>query len=74
MVAAIDPSQHISRKHFEQAFSYFDIDNSGAITFEEISQFLDDGSNLKELFNAVDKNGDGLISKEEFVQLLMKKI
>ena len=34
MVAAIDFKKKVSKEHLEQAFSYFDIDNSGAITFE----------------------------------------
>ena len=36
---------------------------------------MDDGTdNIKKLFLMVDENGDGLISKDEFVNLLMKKI
>ena len=55
MVAAIDFEKKVNKKHFEQAFAYFDIDNSGEITFEEVSQFLDDGSdNIKKLFLMVD--------------------
>ena len=40
MVSAIELDKKIGKEHFEQAFAYFDIDNSGAITFEEVSQFL----------------------------------
>jgi len=32
----------LTQHHFEQAFQYFDIDHSGAITFEEIAHFLED--------------------------------
>jgi calcium-dependent protein kinase len=56
MVAAIDFNKNITREHFEQAFQYFDIDNSGAITFSEVSQFLDEENNnvIQEMFKLVD--------------------
>ena len=73
MVAAIDLDKKIGKELLQQAFAYFDIDNSGAITFEEVSQFLEeDGEYIREVFKAVDENGDGLISKEQFVNLLLK--
>ena len=34
LVAAFDFEKGVNSKHFEQAFAYFDIDNSGEITFE----------------------------------------
>ena len=69
-MAAIDFDVKVTEKHFEQAFAYFDIDNNGEITFEEVGEFLGDEldhEEIKELFNQVDKNGDGTISKSEFV-------
>jgi Ca2+-binding EF-hand superfamily protein len=51
----------------ESAFSYFDTDHSGFITIDEIKQFLTDGQDtnesIKQLFDQVDVNGDGNISK-----------
>jgi Ca2+-binding EF-hand superfamily protein len=44
VVVATNFKDNIKQEHFEQAFSYFDIDRSGAITFEEICQFLDEES------------------------------
>lgn len=40
IVGGLDFQSKIEDKHFEQAFSYFDIDNSGEITFEEVAKFL----------------------------------
>lgn len=41
IVAALEPDK-LNENHFEQAFSYFDIDHSGTITYEEIAAFLED--------------------------------
>lgn len=41
LVAAIDFEKKVTEKHFEQAFAYFDIDNSGEITFQEVARFLE---------------------------------
>lgn len=56
-----------TKSHFEQAFAYFDIDHSGAISFQEIAFFLQDSRNseetIKKIFQQVDENGDGTISR-----------
>ncbi len=63
-------------KLLDSAFSYFDIDNSGFITIEEIKVFLNDSQDttesIRNLFLKVDTNGDGHISKSEFIELLMQ--
>lgn len=33
LVAGLNPKSSLNESHFEQAFQYFDIDHSGAITF-----------------------------------------
>ena len=77
IVASLKTRSVMTRSHFEQAFSYFDIDHSGSISYEEIAFFLDDASNsqevIKKIFQEVDQNSDGVISKDEFVLLLMKE-
>ena len=77
LVAGIDPKKCLTQHHFEQAFQYFDIDHSGAITFEEIAHFLEDTKesqeSIKKIFQQVDENNDGNISKKEFVNLLMQE-
>lgn len=76
IVAASSESKLLNMSRLESAFGYFDIDHSGFITIEEIKQFLTDSQDttesIKRLFDMVDKNGDGCISKEEFVDLLMR--
>lgn len=66
-MAALEPEK-LTQDHFEQAFSYFDIDHSGTITYDEIAAFLEDKENSQEeirlIFKEVDENRDGLISKE----------
>jgi Ca2+-binding EF-hand superfamily protein len=34
LVAGLNPKMSLTEQHFEQAFQYFDMDHSGAITFE----------------------------------------
>lgn len=63
-----------AKQYFEQAFNYFDIDGSGGITYEEVSQFLDSNDiEMKRIFQEVDRNRDGLISKAEFIEIILSK-
>jgi len=58
LVAGINAKDCLTEKHFEQAFQYFDIDHSGAITFEEIAHFLEDSKSsedsIKKIFCQID--------------------
>ncbi len=75
LVAGINMDETLTKKHLERAFSYFDIDHSGFITFEEIQEFLvDDTDEVIKIFKEIDENGDGEISQEEFVNLLMNRV
>ena len=76
LVGSIKPSEYVTEENLQRAFHFFDIDHSGGITIEQFSVFLE-GKNqskeeIKELFDLVDDNGDGFISKEQFVNLLMR--
>ena len=80
--AAVDPNIFMSRNYLKFAFGYFDRDNSGDISLEEIKKrFMQNSKNnsekvenqLKEEFRSIDINGDGSISFEEFCKM-MKKI
>ena len=58
----------MQKKRLENAFAYLDNDHSGYITADEIMPFLDQSSEtemeLKKIFEEVDANGDGKISKK----------
>ena len=80
--AAVDPSIFMSKNYLKFAFGYFDHDNSGDISLEEIKKrFMQNSKNanqaveeqLKNNFDSIDLNGNGSISFEEFCKM-MKKI
>ena len=77
--AAVDPKIFMSRNYLKFAFGYFDRDNSGDISLEEIKKrFMQNSKNnsekvenqLKEEFKSIDINGDGSISFEEFCKMM----
>ena len=72
----------MSKNYLKFAFGYFDRDNSGDISLEEIKKrFMQNSKNanhdveeqLRKNFNSIDLNGNGTISFEEFCKM-MKKI
>ena len=80
--AAVDPSIFMTKNYLKFAFGYFDRDNSGDISLEEIKKrFMQNSKNanhdveeqLRKNFNSIDLNGNGTISFEEFCKM-MKKI
>jgi calcium-dependent protein kinase len=79
--AAVNKDFFISDEIIEFAFKFFDKDNSGEITYDEIKEVFKDSMiksskeeiSLKKIIDEVDKNGDGVISYEEF-SLIMKKL
>ena len=74
LVAATDFNYENAYEYFEEAFEYFDIDNNGSITFREVEMFLETGrEEAQKIFEEVDVNGDGLISKKEFIEILLQK-
>ncbi len=66
-MAASNEEQLLKKKQLENAFAYLDTDHSGYITIEEVKAFLDGseetGEEIKQIFQEVDQNGDGQISK-----------
>lgn len=55
----------------KQSFAFFDKDNSGSVTADELKEALGVGKNISEqvwleVINEVDENGDGMIDFEEF--------
>ena len=62
----------------EEAFSYYDKDNSGSISVEEIRNVLGGGQKIsdevwRQVVTEVDEDGDGEVSLEEF-KAMMKKL
>ena len=78
--AAIDKEYFLNESFLRFAFNYFDSDQSGGITLEEITNLFYQNENnkkdskaqnqLKECFKEIDINGDGELSFEEFVKMM----
>jgi calcium-dependent protein kinase len=71
----------LTDKRLRQAFSLFDLDNSGFITAEELQEVLDpltdtktSRAEWKKVIMDIDGNGDGQISFEEFKNLMREII
>ncbi|KAK1372829.1 Calcium-dependent protein kinase 17 [Heracleum sosnowskyi] len=63
--------------HLHTAFKYFDKDDSGYITREELKQALrefgmNDERNINEIISEVDGDNDGRINYDEFVAMMRK--
>lgn len=59
----------------EQAFDFFDQDKTGFIESAELKELLGDSCDNEELLkimDALDNNGDGMISRQEFINRLEK--
>lgn len=62
-------------KHLEKEFNRMDVDNDGAIQYQELQYHLDQKNNghpfdrtiANQLYNSIDKTEDGLITKKEFI-------
>ncbi|XP_010541306.1 PREDICTED: calcium-dependent protein kinase 3 [Tarenaya hassleriana] len=79
----ISATMHMNRiereDHLYTAFQYFDKDNSGYITMEELEQAMkkynvggDEKKSIKEIIAEVDTDHDGRINYEEFVAMMKK--
>ena len=78
---AVNKDFFLSDEVIEFAFKFFDKDVSGEITYDEIKEVFKDSMikkskeeiSLKKIISEVDRNGDGVISFEEF-SLIMKRL
>ncbi|XP_019155393.1 PREDICTED: calcium-dependent protein kinase 17-like [Ipomoea nil] len=77
----ITATMHLNKmdreEHLYVAFQYFDKDNSGYITIEELEQALrefgmNDERDIKEIISEVDNDNDGRINYDEFVAMMRK--
>ena len=80
--AAVSKEKFINENVLKFAFRYFDKDGSGEITFDEIEsvfkESITDKSNvhqaLKDIIKEVDTNGDGIISFNEFADIMKRML
>ena len=71
VTATVDRENLLSEAKLRQAFRYYDKDDGGSISLDEIKDVLGVGQQIteevwKQLVLEVDENGDGEISFEEF--------
>ena len=79
--AAVDKEFFVSDEIIQYAFKFFDKDNSGIITFDEIREVFESSlvqkaneeTTLKKIIDEVDEKKDGTISYKEF-EMAMKKL
>ena len=77
-MASINKYSILQEQKLKEAFKLFDRDGSGEITASEIKDILGSGKKLAnesifdDIIKEVDVNGDGVISFEEFKQMMQK--
>jgi calcium-dependent protein kinase len=79
--AAVSKEKFLNESILRYAFRYFDKDNSGEITFDEIEEVFKESvsdktkvhDSLQQIISEVDANGDGVIDFNEFA-FIMKKM
>jgi calcium-dependent protein kinase len=80
IAATMDRKKMFSRERLEQAFSMFDKDGNGTISADELKEILGGHVNnmdtqvWAEIIKEVDTNGDGVISLEEFCDMMMRYV
>ena len=80
--AAVSKERFINENVLRFAFRYFDKDGSGEITFDEIEAVFKESvadknkvhESLKKIISEVDSNGDGIISFNEFSDIMKKML
>ena len=80
--SAVSKEYFVDENILRFAFRYFDKDDSGEITFDEIEsvfkESVTDKSNvhkaLEQIIKEVDTNGDGIISFNEFADIMKKML
>lgn len=67
-------------RYLEAEFNKMDVNNDGAVQFQELQYHLDQNNNgqpfdrtvANQLFNSIDKSADGLITKQEFLRVWLE--
>ncbi len=69
-MATFDFKKNLTKENLQSIFRLIDEDHNDVITKDEMQRFLNvnnENQILIEIFEEVDKNGDGVISLEEFM-------
>jgi len=80
IAATLDKKKLISKERLEQAFNMFDKDGNGSISADELKEILGgkmstvDNQVWADIIKEVDTNGDGVISFEEFTDMMMRYV
>ena len=79
MQACANKESLLDEKQLKISFSFFDKDDSGTVTIEELKEALGIGKNIDEkvwedVIKEVDENGDGEIDFEEFKNMMQKLV
>jgi len=71
---------YLKEELLKRTFQYFDKDNSGTITLEELKEVLSSkeleipDSDIQKLITEVDLNGDNVIDYNEFLEMMKKDL
>ena len=78
ITAAMNWQSVLSEEKLEHAFSAYDTDGSGKISFDELKGFIGEEKYSlavwEEILNEADTNGDGEIDLQEFKTLMLDKL
>lgn len=78
IAATIDQKLYLQEQRLFEAFKAFDKDNSGKISKEEIMKILqvekDPDGRIEKMVNKFDKNGDGEIDYNEFLNMMVTSV
>ncbi|CAD8215479.1 unnamed protein product [Paramecium octaurelia] len=75
ITAAVDEEKLLNKFRLQQAFKMFDLNGDGYINKDDFTE-MSGGSNenlWKEILVLCDSNGDGQLSQQEFIDILVKK-
>jgi len=71
--ATVDKSMLMQEDKIRMAFNYFDRTHRGSISVRDLSTVFGSDTQAQEIMGEIDANGDGLISYEEFHEMMEGK-
>lgn len=70
LAATMERSVYVRDEHIRRAFQHFDQDMDGHITVQDLVEALGTEENAREVLGDIDRNGDGVISLDEFKNMM----